>query len=468
MMRWLPSLLRTTAVRLSALYILLFALVAGGLALYMMRLSVSMLSEQTLHSLAEEVANIEISYQRGGIAPLVRAIDRRSRQPGAFLYLIADSQGRFLAGNVRSIDKDLLTPTGSEGQMVLYSRLEEDGTSRQHKALSMVINLPNQMKLMVGRDMGDPEAFVEVIRKAFILAFVAMVFGAVLIWLVIGRRALRRIDHISQASKQLMGGDLSGRLPERGGRDEFDRLTRNLNIMLDRIEQLESGLREVSDNIAHDLRTPLTRLRAHAESALRSENKTDDDYRAALNDIIAESEQLITTFNAILLISRIEAGTQRTSLALQNIRPIVEEAVEFCEPIVEEAGAKLILEAICDAPLNLNRELVAQTLFNVIDNALKYAACADRKTEITLSQRCEGDKVQLIIADNGTGIKKSAREKVLKRFYRLEKSRNQPGSGIGLSLAVAVMKLHGGQLTLEDNQPNGLRVILTFPKIERF
>jgi len=456
-MGWLASMMRTTAVRLSALYILLFGLVAIGLAFYMMRLSVSMLSEQTLYALAEEVANIETSYQRGGIALLVRTIDRRSRQPGAFLYLIADNQGRILAGNVRSIDSDLLSSTGNEGRAVLYSRLEEGGATRQHKALATIINLPNQMKLMVGRDMGDPEAFVEVIRKAFILAFAAMALGALLIWLFIGRRALRRIDNISQASKRLMVGDLSGRLPESGSADEFDRLAHNLNIMLDRIEALNNSLREVSDNIAHDLRTPLTRLRARAEAALRA-NNTQDDYRAALQEIISESEQLITIFNAILMISRIEADTQPTvSLTKQNIRPIVEEAVEFYEPVAEA------LDSLCDVQAALHRELILQSLFNLLDNALKYAPCGQNPTQITVSMHCQEYEARVIIADNGEGIPQAERDKVLKRFYRLEKSRTQPGSGIGLSLAAAVMKLHGGRLMLENNTPTGLRAALVFP-----
>jgi len=455
-------LLRTTAVRLSALYILLFGLVAVGLALYMMRLSVSMLSEQSLHMLTEEMANIEMSYQRGGIALLARTIDRRSRQPGAFLYLIADNEGRLLAGNVRSIDQELLTETGRQGRAVLYSRLEESGAVRQHKALVLVVNLPNQMNVMVGRDMGDGEAFIEVIRKAFILAFGTMVLGAVLIWFFVGRRALQRIDIITKASKRLMNGDLSGRLPEAGGGDEFDRLTRNLNIMLERIEQLNNGLREVSDNIAHDLRTPLTRLRARAEAALRSQNN-QDDYRAALYDVIAESEQLINTFNAILMISRIEAGTGIEDLTLQNIRQQVEEAFEFYEPVAQEAGVKLTLGAVFDADIKFNRELVMQSLFNLLDNALKYVPCAQKKTEVTLFMQRTEKELCLIVADDGEGIPLSARDDVLKRFYRLEKSRSQPGSGIGLSLADAVMKLHNGQLRLEDNKPTGLRVILSFP-----
>jgi len=454
--------MKTTAVRLSALYLLLFGLVALSLALYMTSLSVSILNEQTQLALREELDNIEASYQRGGIAYLVRTVDRRSRQPGAFLYLIADESGQILAGNVRSIELDLLNGAGQESATFLYSRLEEDGEQRVHKAMALVIDLPNDMKLMVGRDMGDPERFVETIREAFLLALVAMAVGALLIWFFVGRKGLQRIDNIAKASQRLMEGDLSGRLPQSGTGDEFDRLSHNLNIMLERIEALNNGLRQVSDNIAHDLRTPLTRLRNRAEEAL-ARGKKLTDYREALGAVIAESEQIIATFNAILLISRLEAGDESEHLEPLNIRPIIEEALEFYQPVAEEVGAQLASGKIWDEDIRSNRQLITQALFNLVDNAIKYAANdGQRNILITIFMRQSQEGLQLIVADNGSGIPENEREKVVERFYRLEKSRTEPGSGIGLSLVSAIMKLHGGHLILEDNEP-GLRAILHFP-----
>lgn len=461
----IKSLLRTTAVRLSALYVILFGLVAVGLSIYMTSLTVSMLTDQTEQTLNEEVINIERAYQHGGLPLLVRTIDRRSRQPGAFLYLIADPQGRFLAGNVASIEAGLLTNSGLLHNSVVYSRFGDSGEKIEHRAIVTVIDLPNGMKLLVGRDIGEPEKFITIIRKALMIAFAAMAAGALLIWFFVGRRALRRIDQVTAASQRLMAGDLTGRLPVSGAGDEFDRLSANLNVMLERIEELNNGLRQVSDNIAHDLKTPLTRLRNRADEALLRRSKTAD-YRQTLEAIIAESDQLIRTFNAILMISRIEASTSVEHLEKLDARPIVEDVGELYGPVAEEAGVKFEMGKTFDVDLFLNRELLAQALINLIDNAIKYGATSQTEPKISLSMEDNGDHVAVIVSDNGPGIAATDRERVTKRFVRLEDSRTKPGFGIGLSLAKAVMKLHGGELILEDANP-GLKAILLFPKLPK-
>lgn len=461
----IKSLLRTTAVRLSALYVILFGLVAVGLSIYMTSLTVSMLTDQTEQTLNEEVINIERAYQHGGLPLLVRTIDRRSRQPGAFLYLIADPQGRFLAGNVASIEAGLLTNSGLLHNSVVYSRFGDSGEKIEHRAIVTVIDLPNGMKLLVGRDIGEPEKFITIIRKALMIAFAAMAAGALLIWFFVGRRALRRIDQVTAASQRLMAGDLTGRLPVSGAGDEFDRLSANLNVMLERIEELNNGLRQVSDNIAHDLKTPLTRLRNRADEALLRRSKTAD-YRQTLEAIIAESDQLIRTFNAILMISRIEASTSVEHLEKLDARPIVEDVGELYGPVAEEAGVKFEMGKTFDVDLFLNRELLAQALINLIDNAIKYGATSRTEPKISLSMEDNGDHVAVVVSDNGPGIAATDRERVTKRFVRLEDSRTKPGFGIGLSLAKAVMKLHGGELILEDANP-GLKAILLFPKLQK-
>lgn len=457
--------MRTTAVRLSALYVILFGLVAVGLSIYMTSLTVSMLTDQTEQTLNEEVINIERAYQHGGLPLLVRTIDRRSRQPGAFLYLIADPQGRFLAGNVASIEAGLLTNSGLLHNSVVYSRFGDSGEKIEHRAIVTVIDLPNGMKLLVGRDIGEPEKFITIIRKALMIAFAAMAAGALLIWFFVGRRALRRIDQVTAASQRLMAGDLTGRLPVSGAGDEFDRLSANLNVMLERIEELNNGLRQVSDNIAHDLKTPLTRLRNRADEALLRRSKTAD-YRQTLEAIIAESDQLIRTFNAILMISRIEASTSVEHLEKLDARPIVEDVGELYGPVAEEAGVKFEMGKTFDVDLFLNRELLAQALINLIDNAIKYGATSQTEPKISLSMEDNGDHVAVVVSDNGPGIAATDRERVTKRFVRLEDSRTKPGFGIGLSLAKAVMKLHGGELILEDANP-GLKAILLFPKLQK-
>ncbi|ABM45452.1 hypothetical protein H704_00402 [Bartonella bacilliformis Peru38] len=460
-MNYLINMMRTTALRLSALYILLFGLVAAALSIYMMAFSISLLTDQTEQALREELGNIESAYNYGGLALLVRTIDHRSRQPGAFLYLVTDPMGRILAGNVAYIEPGLLNHNGFLPSSFLYSRFGEHGQTSKHRALAIIVDLPNAMKLLIGRDLDEPERFAIIIRKAMVIALVAMVGGALLIWFFVGRRALQRIDRVTDASQRLMDGNFSERLPVSGAGDEFDRLSANLNVMLDRIEELNIGLRQVSDNIAHDLKTPLMRLRNRAEEAL-SGKKTELEYRQALDDVIAESDQLIRTFNAILMISRIEATNSIENFEIMNMKQILEDAVELYEPFAEEEGILLQLGHTFDKNLKLNRELIAQSIFNLIDNAIKYASEGEKKTEISLSMECFGERLRVVVSDNGPGIAVDKLEKVTERFVRLEESRTQPGFGIGLSMAKAVMKLHGGELILENANP-GLRAILSFP-----
>lgn len=455
------ALMRTTAARLSALYLLLFAVGAVALVFYMTNLSASILAGQTQQALGEEVASIGKSYARGGIPQLVRTIDYRSRQPGAYLYLVADPTGRILAGNVESVEPGVLNTDGIIERAFTYRRYGEQAPQVEHRAIAVVIALPNGMRLLVGRDLGEPERFRDLIRNSLVLALGIMGVGALLIWLFVGRRALKRIDDVSRASQRIMDGDLTGRLPVNGSGDEFDRLSGNLNVMLARILELNEGLKQVSDNIAHDLKTPLTRLRNRAEEALGGE-KVEPEYRAALEDIIGESDQLIRTFNAILMISRLEAGYSSENLDDMPVAPIMRDVAEMYEPVAEDAGVTLTLGALDDVALHINRELVGQTVSNLVDNAIKYAGGEERTATVTLLMEKDAQWVRIVVADNGPGIPADKRDHATERFVRLEESRTQPGSGLGLSLAKAVMKLHGGALRLEDNGP-GLRAVLEFP-----
>lgn len=455
------ALMRTTAARLSALYLLLFAVGAVALVFYMTNLSASMINSQTQEALGEEVASIGKAYARGGIPQLVRTIDYRSRQPGAYLYLVADPSGRILSGNVEGVEPGVLDTDGIVERAFKYRRYGEQGTETEHRAIAVVIALPNGMRLLVGRDLGEPERFRDLVRSSLMLALGIMGAGALLIWFFVGRRALKRIDDMSRASQRIMDGDLTGRLPVNGSGDEFDRLSGNLNVMLGRILELNEGLKQVSDNIAHDLKTPLTRLRNRAEEAL-SGKKAGPEYRAALEDIIGESDQLIRTFSAILMISRLEAGYSSENLDDMPVAPIVRDVAEMYEPVAEDSGVQLTLGMLDDVPLRINRELVGQTVSNLVDNAIKYALRGENSAVVTLTMERDLQWVRIVVADNGPGIPEDKRDQATERFVRLEESRTQPGSGLGLSLAKAVMKLHGGALRLEDNGP-GLRAVLEFP-----
>lgn len=483
-----PAIMKTTAARLSALYLLLFAICAVLLVFYMTSLSARMLTAQTQETINEEVADLARSYQRGGLPFLVRTMERRSRAPGANLYMIADPNGEVLAGNVQSIEPGVIAREGWTEIPFSYERYGESTGGEQaqgandagktsgqaspqirrnkgHDAIALVVRLPNQMILLVGRDLGEPERFRSVVRRALTLTLGMMGLGALLIWFLVGRTALKRIDNVSEASRRIMGGDLSGRLPVTGAGDEFDRLSENLNAMLARIATLNEGLKQVSDNIAHDLKTPLTRLRNRAEAVLSGKHSAAD-YKAALEGTIAESDQLIKTFNAILMISRLEAGYSSENTTQVDLAATVRDVVELYEPVAEEAG--VTLEANVTGPYLIegNRELVGQALSNIVDNAIKYSTDATTKPAVKVSLEHIAGKINLVVADNGQGIPDDAdRARVTERFVRLEKSRSQPGSGLGLSLAKAIMKFHKGTLDLQPANP-GLCVVMSFPERE--
>ncbi|TDH38866.1 HAMP domain-containing histidine kinase [Pseudohoeflea suaedae] len=441
------AMLGTTAVRLSALYLALFAICAVVLVFYVTSLSEGLLRGQTETAIHAELRDISRIYQVRGMAGMVRAIERRSRQPGANLYIIAAPQGQIIAGNVASLQPGVLDREGWIDTPFTYERYgdAEEG-EETHRAMARIVALPNGMRLLVGRDVGEPEKFRGLVRHALARALAIMFVGALAIWFFVGRRALKRIDHMSDASRKILAGDLSQRLPEDGSGDEFDRLSRSLNTLLGRIERLNEGLRQVSDNIAHDLKTPLTRLRNRAEAALVS---TDDKegYRQALEETIAESDQLIRTFNALLMISRVEAGSSVAEMGEVDLSGLAADAAELYEPVAEEEGVTLTQNIAQGVTVKGNRELLAQALANMIDNAVKYAGDG-QDSRITVTLAGDRQNVRLCVSDNGPGIPEDRREDVIKRFVRLDESRTKPGTGLGLSLVHAVAGLHGGALEL--------------------
>jgi signal transduction histidine kinase len=277
---------------------------------------------------------------------------------------------------------------------------------------------------------------------------------------------LSRIDAMTETAHKIMAGDLAGRLPVAGTGDELDRLADNVNAMLERIEALMRGLKEVSDNIAHDLKTPLTRLRNRCEQVLRGP-AGDSDYRAALESTIAESDDLIRTFDALLMIARAESGHARDNMSEFDAAEIARDVGELYEPLADEKGLALKVDAPVAAPVRGNRELVSQALANLVDNAIKYArpdgGLNGAPADIILKAGNEGERIKLSVADRGPGIPKADRGRVVERFVRLEQARSEPGSGLGLSLAAAVARLHGGELRLEDNDP-GLKSVIELPR----
>jgi signal transduction histidine kinase len=459
-------LFKSTAVRLSALYILLFALCAATLVFYVTAMSERLLTGQIRDAVQQEVNQVKHAYEAGGLNLLLRTMERRARQPGANLYIIAGASGDILAGNVASVQPGVFDDEGWTELPFLYERYADTGAERRHLAIANIFTLDNGLRILIGRDLGEPERFRVLVRQALMLALAIMGVGALVIWFAIGRNALKRIDRMTDASRKIMAGDLSQRLPSGGSGDEFDRMSDSLNTMLERIEKLNEGLRQVSDNIAHDLKTPLTRLRNKAADALDSAD--GEGRRVALEGIIGESDQLIRTFNALLMISRVEAGSVAAEMTPIDLSSIVADTAELYEPLAEEAGLALTTDIEPGVEVQGNRELIGQAIFNLIDNAVKYAPGGTGKPEVTLRLLQRPDGVHLCVADHGAGVPAVKREEVVKRFFRMDESRSKPGTGLGLSLVEAVMELHGGRLELSDTdaeslEARGLTASIIFP-----
>nr|WP_249803376.1 ATP-binding protein [Bradyrhizobium zhengyangense] len=451
---------------MTLVYLFLFAIFAASLLGYFAWNTRRLITEEITQTVNAETSEINDIYGRRGLFFVARAIEYRSLRPGANLYLLTSPTGQAIAGNVGSLAPGVMATIGwSE---TAYRRIE-DTDDRDHRALVRVTELENGFRLLIGRDLAERRRLFGIVAKAAqwsILIVVVLGLGG---GVFVARRVLTRIDAMSGTAHRIMIGDLSERLPVGRSGDELDRLAENLNAMLERIEALMSGLKEVSDNIAHDLKTPLTRLRNRAEEAL-AKSGCEADYRAALERTIEESDGLIRTFNALLMIARAESGQARGNMDDFDAADVAGGIHELYEPLAEDDGMTLKVKTEA-APIHGNRELISQALANLVENAIKYGKPAAQPAgsvvsmdsrQITIEARREGDQVLLSVTDRGPGIPEGDRKHVVERFVRLEASRTMPGSGLGLSLASAVATLHGGELRLSDAQP-GLVATLVLP-----
>ena len=416
-----------------------------------------LLNRQLEQTIEAEVQGLAEQYRAGGISNLAKTVANRSLTAGNSIYLVTDKDGDRITGNLTSISRDLWNSVGRVE--FVYNRPGQKGPESR-LALVSVFRLKGGFRLVVGRDIEDRRVFERVVRSAFFLGlgFMALV-GLGGGWLV-SRSLLSRIDAVTATSRTIMEGDLSGRVPVMGTGDELDRLSENLNVMLERIEQLMAGMREVSDNIAHDLKTPLNRLRNRAEAALREKGDAKM-YQAALEGTIEEADDLIKTFNGLLSIARLEAGAAGEAREEIDVAALINDVVELYEPAAEDMGLSLTAKSANDVILVADRQLVGQALANLIDNAIKYGG-AINGGEIDVAAIDTEAAVEITVTDTGPGIPDKDRERVLQRFVRLEESRSRPGSGLGLSLVAAVARLHGGEVRLDDNKP-GLRAVLSLP-----
>ena len=457
------KLFRTSTFRLSALYLLLFALSVGAILAYVYWNTAVLLERQTDETIRAEIQGIAEQYRYRGLAGVADTVRRRSTEDSNSIYLLFTPEGKPVTGNLNAIPVQAVSQDGWI-EFPYSAKAKSGSILESHTARAFLAELPGDYGLIVGRDVEELRQFSSLIRTTLI--------GALLITLVLGlgggivmsRNFLRRVDAITAASRSIMAGDLSGRMPVQGTGDELDRLAQSLNEMLDQIARLMSAMQEVSSNVAHDLRTPLTRLKARAESALRE--GTPSEYKDALECTIAESDQLLQTFNALLSIARAEAGEAREGLQTVDAAKILTDVAELYEPFAEEQGGSLKVETAAALNVHANQQLLAQAISNLVDNALKYGIANDAVgPDIVITGAVEGDDVVIAVADRGPGVPEGDRDRVIERFVRLDESRSRPGNGLGLSLAAGVMKLHGGRLVLADNEP-GLRAKLTLPRSE--
>jgi signal transduction histidine kinase len=447
----LGKLFRTTAFKLSLVYLLVFSSLSILVLVYVAWQATRLVEQQTAATVNAEIKGLAEQYRQGGVRRLAEVIEERARQPGAAsLYLLTDFTGTPIAGNIGELPSTLLATPGT--REIGYAN--KDGDRRaEHTALVEVIALAGNYRLLVGRDLGERERLRTVMLRAMGWSLILIVGAGLAGGVFISRRVLFRIDAMSETGRTIMAGDLSGRLPVTGSGDEFDRLALATNDMLDRIAELMAGVKQVSDNIAHDLKTPLTRLRNRAEAALRHGSDTEQ-MRDALEEVIAESDALISTFNALLLIARAESGAARDLMRPVDLGEVLRGVGELYEPLADEESEVRTIAS---------RELLGQALANLLDNALKYGAPSDGTSGgITVALEADDTESRLVVADRGPGIASQDRERAQERFVRLEASRSRPGSGLGLALAAAVARLHGGALRLEDNAP-GLRAVISLP-----
>lgn len=450
------SLFRTQAFRILLIYLALFALSAASLVGFGYWNTRRALDAQTNQTIEAEITGLSEQYQQLGLRGLADVIVARSMHGMQGLYLLTDQNKRSIAGNL-----EFWPPSPvHEGKFVEFDYERHFGSDlERRRARGRIFALAGGFQLLVARDIHERYETIRLFTTTLpwtvtLVLLLGLVGGA-----VVSRNTLARLDSINRTSRDIMLGDLSRRVPITKANDEFDTLSSNLNRMLDRIERLMRGMREVTDSVAHDLRSPLNRLRNRLEATLAQAEAAGRD-TADLESAVKETDQLIATFNALLMIAEAEAGVVRESMTRLSLGPVVEDVAELYGPLAEEKGVGLAVEPGSGISIEGNRSLISQALANLVDNAIKYTPAGGH---IMLRAAETNKGVELSVTDSGPGIPSNDRVRVIERFVRLEGSRNSPGTGLGLSLVAAVAKLHDAVFTLGDNMP-GLRASLLFAK----
>jgi signal transduction histidine kinase len=447
-------LFRTLAFRIVLVYLALFAVSAGALAGFTYWNTKRALDAETDQTIQAEIAGLSEQYQRQGLGGLTDVITARSMHAGQGLYLLVGPLGHPLAGNLDAWPT--VKRTGNRFVEFDYER-RVGGILEHHPARGRVFKLVGGLQLLVARDVHERSDTERMFTTALPWSVALMLTLGLVGGAVMSRNLLKRLDQINSTSREIMAGHLSRRLPLSRAGDEFDTLARNLNRMLERIERLMKGMREVTDSVAHDLRSPLNRLRNRLEGTLRR-LPADDHEAPEIEAAITETDRLISTFDSLLLIAEAEAGAARNSMSRVNLSALAHDVWELYQPVAEESG--IALEMMPAQPLEVrgNGNLLSQALANLVDNAIKYTPSGGK---VTIAAEQNGKGAIVTVADNGPGIPEDDRPRAIERFVRLEASRHSPGTGLGLSLVAAVARLHEARLELSDNHP-GLKASMIF------
>jgi signal transduction histidine kinase len=447
-------LLRSTFFRLARLY--------AGLTLVTMLMTLGFIYWATAGymdreinaTIDEEILGLNEQYENRGLGGLTETIGERVSLEANrdAVYLLADSSFRPLAGNLETWPAE---PVDDAGWIRFQLPRQVHEHADEPMARARTFLLPGGQHLLVGREITDLEAIRRLILDALGWGILVTLVAALVIGLLMGAKVLRRLEAINQTSREIIQGDLSQRVPTDGSGDDYDQLATNLNQMLDRIEALMESVRQVSDNIAHDLRTPLSRLRTRLEE-IRSGHPdipTNDIEKA-----IGDADDLLVIFNALLRIARIESGSTQPEFTRLDMHGLLQDIVELYEPLAMEKQQQIILETQAGSPVDGDRDLLFQAFSNLVDNAIKYTPIGGT---ITLAAAHEAGACRIQVTDSGPGIPLEMRDKVFQRFYRCDHSRSTRGSGLGLSLVRAIIDIHHARIELADNQP-GLRVTVVF------
>ncbi len=446
-------LLHSAGVRFAALYALLLAMSGCGLAFFFWYETAGLLDRQTENAIISDAESLVDRWLVGGLPALMMTVDDRLAQDvdDDAIYFLASPSSRKIVGNLARWPAAVVEPE-------TWYDLRVDRAGTYSMARVWRVDLPGGFRLLVGRDARVRTQLRAILLHAMLWALLVVAALATAGALVVRSLFRRAIANISATSSAIALGDFSRRVRLSGRNDEFDQLAETINVMLDRIARLMDGVREVSNAIAHDLRTPITRARARLEDAALHAT-TDDELRAAVERATTDLDGIVAVFQALLRIAEIEAGSRRSAFCRFDLAPVLADLAELYEVAAEDRGIRLAVEMAGDLPAYGDRELVQQAVANLLDNAIKFSP--DGGT-VTLSASEIPGALVLAVRDEGPGMPEADRERAAERFFRAETARNTPGSGLGLATVQAIAQLHNGALLLEDAAP-GLRASFRLP-----